>query len=131
MSMLFGMLFTTNVTGWMHVMIKMPNSIPMHMHLKCSLYVVCYRKGIELVMSNLVVLQWYINLNTGPGLNFDPRSTKCVIIFRSGCGIQRNTLVQAKCYAHLKSISLKIRKFGHFAELNFTAFPLIQGVSPP
>ncbi len=59
MSILFGMLFTTNVTGWMLVMVKMPNSIPMHMHFNCSSYVVCWRKCIELVMLSWVVLQCF------------------------------------------------------------------------
>ena len=61
MSILFGMLFTTNVTGWMLFMIKMPNNIPIHMHFNCSLYVVYWRKCIELVTSSWVVLQWYQN----------------------------------------------------------------------
>ena len=44
-----------NITGWMLVIIKMSNSIPMDMHFNCSF---CYGKGIEHVTSNWVVLQW-------------------------------------------------------------------------
>ncbi len=58
MRMPFDILIITSIEHVTFVMIKVSYSILMHMHFNCSLRVVCYRKCIELVTSNWVVLQW-------------------------------------------------------------------------
>ncbi len=70
MGMLFGILIITSIQPVKFVVNNMPRSMLMHMHFNCSLCVVCYREGIELVTSNWVVLQWDITLQNKTKIPF-------------------------------------------------------------